>query len=100
MGETVGLHDGTQFLYNSKDALEDCASFDTSIAIEGWWGIMVSPEKPPKTYALRGLKLRGLRQNQISHPSYLYQNACYKTASKKSVYLSEKPTHIGATHAI
>ena len=50
---------------------------------------MVSPEKPPKTYTLRGLKLRGLTQNQISNPSYLYQNACYKTATKKSVYLSE-----------
>ena len=70
MGETVGLHDGTKFLYNSKDALEDCASFDTSIDIEERWGIMVSPAKPPKTYTLRGLKLRGLRQNQISNPSY------------------------------
>ena len=70
MGETVGVHHSTKFLYNSKDALEDCASFDTSIAIEERWRIMVSPAKPSKTYTLRGLKLRGLRQNQISNPSY------------------------------
>ena len=89
VGETVGVHHGTKFLYNLKDALKDCASFDTSIAIEGWWGIMVSPEKPLKTYTLRGLKLRGFRQNQVSNEFYLYQNVCYKTASKKSVYLSE-----------
>ena len=89
MGETVGVHHSTKFSYYSNDALKDCVSFDTSIAIEGWWGIMVLPEKPPKTYTLRGLKLRGLTQNQISNPSYLYQNACYKTATKKSVYLSE-----------
>ena len=88
-GRNVGVHHATKFLYDSKDALEDCASFDTSITIEERWGIMVSPEKPPKTYTLRGLKLRGLTQNQISNPSYLYQNACYKTTSKKSVYLSE-----------
>ena len=93
MGENVGVHHSTKFLYISKDALEDCASFDTSIAIEERWGIMVSPAKSPKTYTVRGLKLRGLRQNQISNPSYQYQNICYKTASKLA-FILVKNLHI------
>ena len=35
VGETVGVHHATKFLHDSKDALENCTSFDTSIIIEG-----------------------------------------------------------------
>ena len=56
----------TNFLHESKDALENCASFDTSIVTESQRGIIVSLEKPPKTYTFCGLQLRGLTQNQIS----------------------------------
>ena len=31
-------------------------------------------EKLPKKWTLRGLKLRGLRQNQMSTPHFIYEN--------------------------
>ena len=35
---------------------------------------MVLNEKPAKKRKLRGLKLRGFRQNQISTPYFTYEN--------------------------
>ena len=35
VGESVGVHRCTKFLNESKDALGNCASFDTSIVTEG-----------------------------------------------------------------
>ena len=35
---------------------------------------MVLNEKPTKNWKLRGLKLRGLGQNQISTPHSIYEN--------------------------
>ena len=40
------------------------------------WTNMVLNEKPTKNLKLRGLELRGLRQNQISTP--IYQNGQHK----------------------
>ena len=39
---------------------------------------MVLHEKPTKNLKLRGLKLRGLTQNQVSTPNYIYQNDQHK----------------------
>ena len=61
VGVYIGGHLATNFLHKSKDAEEDCASFDTSIVIGGRRGIIVSFKKPAKTYTFCGFKLRGLR---------------------------------------
>ena len=61
---------------------------------------MVSPEKPPKTYTLRGLKLRGLRQNQISTLVFISQNDQRKKLCNFGDFENETPTHMGTTHAI
>ena len=61
VGDYVGGQLRAKLLQNSKDALEHFASFDTEMVTESDRGNMVSPEKPFKTYTLRGLKLRGLR---------------------------------------
>ena len=58
--ESVGVRHGTKFWYKSKDELDDCASFDTSMATEGWCGISILFENLQKP-TLRGLKLRELR---------------------------------------
>ena len=50
VGICVDGHLATNFLHKSKDALEDCASFDTNMVIGGRKGIIVSFEKPFKTY--------------------------------------------------
>ena len=84
----------------SKDALENCASFDTSTVIGSLWGIMVSFKKPPKTYTFWGLKLRGLVQNQISTRDCISQNDQRKNLCHFGDFENETPTHMSATHAI
>ena len=61
---------------------------------------MVSPEKPPKTYTFWGLKLRGLRQNQISTRECISENDQCKKLCNLGDFENEKPTHMSATHAI
>ena len=75
-----------------KDALENCASFDTSTVIGSLWGIMVSFKKPPKTYTFWGLKLRGLVQNQISTRDCISQNDQRKKNIKNRPYKKVMPT--------
>ena len=66
MGVWVRGQDAANFSHVSKDAQENSTSFDTNIVLGGGGGNMVFNEKPTKKLKLRGLKLRGLRQNQIS----------------------------------
>ena len=48
--------------------------FNTIIMLEGGGENMVLNDKPTKKWKLRGLKLRGLRQNQISTPYLTCEN--------------------------
>ena len=57
-------------------------------------------EKEPKKWILRGLKLRGLRKNQISDPNFKCENNQHNKTCVRSDFGSELPTHLGATHAI
>ena len=63
-------------------------------------GNMVLNEKLTKNWRLRGLKLRGLRQNQISTANFRYENdQCIKINTLGDFEI-ETPTHISTTHAI
>ena len=55
--------------------------------------------KPPKTYAFWGLKLRGLRQNQINTRDFIYRNDQRKKFFNLGDFENETSTHMGATHA-
>ena len=61
---------------------------------------MVLSEKPPKTYMLRGLKLRGLRQNQLSTREFISQNDQRKQLCNLGDFEIENSTHMDAAHAI
>ena len=74
VGHCVGGQLRAKLLHNSKDALENSASFDTSAVIGSRWGMMISLEKRPKTYTIQGLKLRRLRLNQITTLNFVYRN--------------------------
>ena len=61
---------------------------------------MVLNEKPTKNWKLRGLKLRGLGQNQISTPHFIYENDHRNKINIFGDFENETPTHMSATHAI
>ena len=61
---------------------------------------MVLNEKPTKNWKLRGLKLRGLSQKQISTPRFIYQNDHRYKINISGDFENEITTHIGAAHAI
>ena len=61
---------------------------------------MVLYEKLTENWKLRGLKLRGLRQNQISKTNFRYENdQCIKINTLGGFEI-ETPTHMSTTHAI
>ena len=60
---------------------------------------MVLNEKPTKKSKLRGLKLRGFRQNQISTPYFTYENVQRNQIKTLGDFYNVTPTHLGATHA-
>ena len=55
-------------------------------------------EKLSKKWILRGLKLRGLRQNQISTPLIKYDND--RRNNIMGNFLNVTPTDLGVAHAI
>ena len=61
---------------------------------------MVLNEKPTKNLKLRGLKLRRLRQNEISTPNYIYQNDQQEKIYTFGNFGRETPTHKDGAHAI
>ena len=99
VGNYVGGQRREKFSHDSKDALKNSASFDTNMVTESDRGNMVSPEKPFKTYTLRGLKLRGLRQNQISTRGCISQINQRKKLCYLGDFENKSPTHMSATHA-
>ena len=56
--------------------------------------------KPPKISILRGLKLRGLDQNQVIYRPYVIQNDRTAKSSILFNFRDKPPTHMRATHAI
>ena len=74
MGVWVRGHHAANFSHISKDAPENSTSFDTKVVVVGGGANMVLNEKPTKNWKLRGLKLRGLRRNQISTANLIHQN--------------------------
>ena len=60
--------------HSSKDAQENSTSFDINVVLVGGGANMVFNEKLTKNRKLRGLKLRGLRRNQINTPNFTYGN--------------------------
>ena len=100
VGDCVGGQRWAKLSQILKDALKNCASFDTSTVIGSHWGIMVLIEKPPKTYGFRGLELRGLVQNQISTRDCISQNDQRKKLCDLGDFENETPTHMSTTHAI
>ena len=74
MGVWALGQDATNFSNVSKDVQENPTSFDTNVVLVGGGANMVLNEKPAKKRKLRGLKLRGFRQNQISTPYLTYEN--------------------------
>ena len=67
------------------------------MVLGGGGATMVSNEKSTKKLKLRGLKLRGFRQNQIGTPNYIYQNEKIYTFDD---FERVTPTHKGGAHAI
>ena len=61
---------------------------------------MVLNEKPTKNWKLRGLKLRGFGQNQISTPHSIYENDHRNKNNILHDFENETLTHMSATHAI
>ena len=61
---------------------------------------MVLNEKPTKNWKLRGFKLRGLGQNQISTPHFIYKNDHRNKINILRDFENETPMHMSATHAI
>ena len=61
---------------------------------------MVLSEKSTKNWKLRGLKLRGLRQSQISTPYFIYQNDHRNKINIFGDFENEITKHMGAAHAI
>ena len=61
---------------------------------------MVLNEKPTKNWKLRGLKLRGLSQNQISTPDFIYENDHRNKINIFGDFENEITTYMGAAHAI
>ena len=60
---------------------------------------MALNEKLTKNWKLRGLKLRGLRQNQINTANFRYENdQCIKINTLGDFEI-ETPTHMSTTHA-
>ena len=74
MGVWVEGHYAANFKHSSKDAQENSTSFDTNVVVGGDGANLVSNENPTKNRKLRGLKLRGLRRNQIDTPNFTYEN--------------------------
>ena len=60
---------------------------------------MVFNEKLTKNRKLRGLKLRGLRRNQINTPNFTYGNVQRNKTNLFGDFKNGTPTHIGTTHA-
>ena len=90
----------TNFSCVSKDAYKNSTSFDTNVVVVGDGANMVLNEKPTKNLKLRGLKLRRLRQNQISTPNYIYQNDQQEKIYTFGNFGRETPTHKAGAHAI
>ena len=61
---------------------------------------MVLNEKPTKNWKLRGLKLRGLGQNQISTPHSIYENDHRNKINIFGDFENKITTHMGAAYAI
>ena len=74
MGVWVGEHPRANLWHISKDAQENSTSFDINVVLVGGGANMVFNEKLTKNRKLRGLKLRGLRRNQINTPNFTYGN--------------------------
>ena len=73
---------------------------DINVVTEGGRGKRVSNEKPTKNWKLRGLKLRGLRWNQISTPHFRYENDQRNKINIFGDFENKTPTHLRAAHAI
>ena len=89
-----------QTFHKYQKMREKNTSFDTNIVLGGGWGNMVLNEKPTKKWKLRGLKLRGLRQNQISTLIFAHENDRRNKVYKLSGFRDETPKHICPAHAI
>ena len=100
VGVGVGGHDATNFTCISKDAQENSTSFDTNPVLGGDGANMVLNEKRTKNWKLRGLKLRGLSQNQISTPHFIYENDHRNEINIFGDFENEITTHMAAAHAI
>ena len=61
---------------------------------------MPSNEKLTKNWKLRGLKLRGLSQNQIITANFMYQSDQRNKVNILGGFEIETLTHISTTHAI
>ena len=57
-------------------------------------------EKLAKNSKLRGFKLRGLTRNQLSTPSFMYENDQHNKIDTLGDFDNKTPTHMAATHAI
>ena len=66
VGVWVGGHSPATLSHTSKDAQFNFTSFDTNLMGAIGRRKKAMTEKQSKKWILRGLKLRGLRQNQIS----------------------------------
>jgi len=100
VGVWVGGHPRANLWHISKDAQENSTSFDINVVVGGDGANMVLNEKPTKNWKLRGLKLRGLRRNQISTANLIYQNDQRKKVITLDDFQNKTPTHTAATHAI
>ena len=60
---------------------------------------MVLNEKLTKKWKLLGLKLCGLRRNQIINAYFVYQNDQRNKVNSLGDFKNETPTHMSTTHA-
>ena len=91
--------DAANFWHRWKDAQENSTSFDINVVLVGGGANMVFNEKLTKNRKLRGLKLRGLRRNQINTPNFTYGNVQRNKTNLFGDFENWTPTHIGTTHA-
>ena len=99
VGVWVGGHPRANFPDRPKDA-HHFTSFDINVVAESDRGKMISNLKLTKNRKLRGLKLRGLRRNQIKTSYLTYQINHRNQVNTISDFENETPTRMSATHTI
>ena len=100
VGVWVSGQHAANFSHLYKSAHENSSSFDKNVVVVGDGPNMVLIEKPTKNWKLRGLKLRGKSQNQISTPRFIDENDHDNEINIFVDFENEITMHMGTAYAI